>query len=175
MVGNILLTKKELMEGAREMFRVTTLDPTKPKRPEILEAAFYKDDFFGCKAGLTVSGQLEGETLAMALGKIYTFGPTFRAENSNTSRHLAEFWMVEPEIAFADLNDNAAMAEKLLKYVFSAVLNERRDDMEFFAERVDKDAITRLEQFVSADFAQVDYTDAIEILKNSGRTFEFPV
>ncbi|ACQ92718.1 asparaginyl-tRNA synthetase [Tolumonas auensis DSM 9187] len=161
-------------EGAGEMFRVSTLDMENLPRTD-KGSIDYNQDFFGKEAFLTVSGQLNLETYACAMSKVYTFGPTFRAENSNTSRHLAEFWMVEPEIAFADLNDNAAMAEKLLKYVFSAVLNERRDDMEFFAERVDKDAITRLEQFVSADFAQVDYTDAIEILKNSGRTFEFPV
>ena len=161
-------------EGAGEMFRVSTLDMENLPRTD-KSSIDYNQDFFGKEAFLTVSGQLNLETYACAMSKVYTFGPTFRAENSNTSRHLAEFWMVEPEIAFADLNDNAAMAEKLLKYVFSAVLNERRDDMEFFAERVDKDAITRLEQFVSADFAQVDYTDAIEILKNSGRTFEFPV
>ncbi len=161
-------------EGAGEMFRVSTLDMENLPRTD-KGAIDYNQDFFGKEAFLTVSGQLNLETYACAMSKVYTFGPTFRAENSNTSRHLAEFWMVEPEIAFADLNDNAALAEKLLKYVFTAVLNERRDDMEFFAERVDKDAITRLEQFVKADFAQVDYTDAIEILKNSGRTFEFPV
>ncbi len=161
-------------EGAGEMFRVSTLDMENLPRTD-KGAIDYEQDFFGKEAFLTVSGQLNLETYACALSKVYTFGPTFRAENSNTSRHLAEFWMVEPEIAFATLEDNAALAEKLLKYVFKAVLDERRDDMEFFAERVDKDAITRLEQFVNSDFAQVDYTDAIEILKKSGRTFEFPV
>jgi asparaginyl-tRNA synthetase len=161
-------------EGAGEMFRVSTLDMENLPRTD-KGAIDYNQDFFGKEAFLTVSGQLNLETYACAMSKVYTFGPTFRAENSNTSRHLAEFWMVEPEIAFANLNDNAALAEKLLKYVFKAVLDERRDDLEFFAERVDKEAITRLEQFISADFAQVDYTDAIEILKNSGRTFEFPV
>ena len=161
-------------EGAGEMFRVSTLDMENLPRTD--EGAIdYNQDFFGKEAFLTVSGQLNLETYACAMSKVYTFGPTFRAENSNTSRHLAEFWMVEPEIAFANLDDNAALAEKLLKYVFTAVLNERRDDMEFFAERVDKEAISRLEQFIKADFAQVDYTDAIEILKKSGRTFEFPV
>ncbi len=161
-------------EGAGEMFRVSTLDMENLPRTDkgVID---YNQDFFGKEAFLTVSGQLNLETYACAMSKVYTFGPTFRAENSNTSRHLAEFWMVEPEIAFANLNDNAALAEKLLKYVFTAVLNERRDDMEFFAERVDKEAISRLEQFIKADFAQVDYTDAIEILKKSGRTFEFPV
>ena len=161
-------------EGAGEMFRVSTLDMENLPRTD-KGAIDYNQDFFGKEAFLTVSGQLNLETYACAMSKVYTFGPTFRAENSNTSRHLAEFWMVEPEIAFANLNDNAALAEKLLKYVFTAVLNERRDDMEFFAERVDKEAISRLEQFIKADFAQVDYTDAIEILKKSGRTFEFPV
>ena len=161
-------------EGAGEMFRVSTLDMENLPRTDkgVID---YNQDFFGKEAFLTVSGQLNLETYACAMSKVYTFGPTFRAENSNTSRHLAEFWMVEPEIAFANLDDNAALAEKLLKYVFTAVLNERRDDMEFFAERVDKEAISRLEQFIKADFAQVDYTDAIEILKKSGRTFEFPV
>ena len=161
-------------EGAGEMFRVSTLDMENLPRTD-KGAIDYNQDFFGKEAFLTVSGQLNLETYACAMSKVYTFGPTFRAENSNTSRHLAEFWMVEPEIAFANLDDNAALAEKLLKYVFKAVLDERRDDLEFFEERVDKEAITRLEQFISADFAQVDYTDAIEILKNSGRTFEFPV
>ena len=161
-------------EGAGEMFRVSTLDMENLPRTD-KGTIDYNQDFFGKEAFLTVSGQLNLETYACAMSKVYTFGPTFRAENSNTSRHLAEFWMVEPEIAFANLDDNAALAEKLLKYVFKAVLDERRDDLEFFAERVDKEAITRLEQFINADFAQVDYTDAIEILKNSGRTFEFPV
>jgi asparaginyl-tRNA synthetase len=161
-------------EGAGEMFRVSTLDMENLPRTD-KGAIDYNQDFFGKEAFLTVSGQLNLETYACAMSKVYTFGPTFRAENSNTSRHLAEFWMVEPEIAFTNLDDNAALAEKLLKYVFKAVLDERRDDLEFFEERVDKEAITRLEQFISADFAQVDYTDAIEILKNSGRTFEFPV
>ncbi len=161
-------------EGAGEMFRVSTLDMENLPRTD-KGAIDYNQDFFGKEAFLTVSGQLNLETYACAMSKVYTFGPTFRAENSNTSRHLAEFWMVEPEIAFANLDDNAALAVKLLKYVFTAVLNERRDDVEFFAERVDKEAISRLEQFIKADFAQVDYTDAIEILKKSGRTFEFPV
>ncbi|MBP6519591.1 asparagine--tRNA ligase, partial [Shewanella sp.] len=110
-----------------------------------------------------------------ALSKVYTFGPTFRAENSNTSRHLAEFWMVEPEVAFANLNDIASLAEAMLKYAFNAVLTERMDDLTFFAQHVDKTVIDRLQSFVSSDFAQVDYTDAVEILQNCGRTFEFPV
>ncbi|UUE08440.1 asparagine--tRNA ligase [Dickeya zeae] len=161
-------------EGAGEMFRVSTLDLENLPRDDQGKVDF-SDDFFGKEAFLTVSGQLNGETYACALSKIYTFGPTFRAENSNTSRHLAEFWMIEPEIAFATLDDVAALAENLLKFVFKAVLEERADDMKFFAERVDKDAISRLERFVTSDFAQVDYTDAITILENCGQTFENPV
>ncbi|MGV6989324.1 asparagine--tRNA ligase [Testudinibacter sp. P80/BLE/0925] len=161
-------------EGAGEMFRVSTLDLENLPRGEN-GLVDYKQDFFGKEAFLTVSGQLNGETYACALSKIYTFGPTFRAENSNTTRHLAEFWMVEPEVAFADLADNAALAEAMLKYVFKAVLEERADDLKFFAERVDKDVITRLQKFIASDFAQIDYTDAIEVLLKSGKTFEFPV
>ncbi len=161
-------------EGAGEMFRVSTLDMENLPRTDKGDID-YSEDFFGKEAFLTVSGQLNGETYASAMSKIYTFGPTFRAENSNTSRHLAEFWMVEPEVAFADLEDIAKLAENMLKYVFNAVLTERRDDMEFFAQRVEKTAISRLEEFVTKDFAQVDYTDAIEILKACGKKFEFPV
>ncbi len=161
-------------EGAGEMFRITTLDVANPPKNDRGQVDYSKD-FFGKEAFLTVSGQLNAETIASSLSKVYTFGPTFRAENSNTTRHLAEFWMVEPEVAFYDLNDNAALAEAMLKYVFKAVLTERRDDMEFFAERVDKDAIKRLEDFISSDFAQVDYTDAITILQNCGKKFEYPV
>ncbi len=161
-------------EGAGEMFRVSTLDMANiPMTDE--GKVDYDQDFFGKEAFLTVSGQLNAETYACALSKVYTFGPTFRAENSNTSRHLAEFWMVEPELAFANLDDAAKLAEDMLKYAFNAVLTERRDDLEFFAQRINKEAITRLEQFVSSDFAQVDYTDAVEILKASGRKFEFDV
>lgn len=161
-------------EGAGEMFRVSTLDMNNLPRTDKGEVDF-SEDFFGREAFLTVSGQLNGETYASALSKVYTFGPTFRAENSNTSRHLAEFWMVEPEVAFADLNDIAGLAEKMLKYAFSAVLAERRDDMEFFAQRVDKEAITRLEHFIASDFAQIYYTDAITVLENCGQKFENPV
>ena len=161
-------------EGAGEMFRVSTLDLANLPRNEAGKIDF-TNDFFGRETFLTVSGQLNVETYCMALSKVYTFGPTFRAENSNTSRHLAEFWMIEPEVAFNDLEANAKLAEALLKYVFQAVLNERRDDLEFFAERIDKEAISRLEKFVSSDFAQVDYTDAIEILKNCGKKFDFDV
>lgn len=169
-VSTPLITASDT-EGAGEMFRVSTLDLENLPRTEN-GAIDFREDFFGKEAFLTVSGQLNGETYACALSKVYTFGPTFRAENSNTSRHLAEFWMVEPEIAFASLDDVATLAEKMLKYVFQAVLNERADDMKFFAERVDKDAIDRLQRFVTSDFAQIDYTDAIEILRVSGQKFE---
>ncbi|MCC4797257.1 asparagine--tRNA ligase [Enterovibrio norvegicus] len=161
-------------EGAGEMFRVSTLDMENLPRTDEGKVDF-NEDFFGKETFLTVSGQLNAEAYACALSKVYTFGPTFRAENSNTSRHLAEFWMVEPEVAFADLDDVATLAEDMLKYVFKAVLAERRDDLEFFAQRIDKEAITRLEKFVDSDFAQIDYTDAIDILLKSGQTFENPV
>ncbi|MGG2142263.1 asparagine--tRNA ligase [Symbiopectobacterium sp. RP] len=172
-VSTPLITASDT-EGAGEMFRVSTLDLENLPRTDAGKVDF-SEDFFGKEAFLTVSGQLNGETYACALSNVYTFGPTFRAENSNTSRHLAEFWMIEPEVAFATLDDAAALAESLLKYVFKAVLEERADDMAFFAKRVDKEAISRLENFVSADFAQVDYNDAIEILLNCGHTFENPV
>jgi asparaginyl-tRNA synthetase len=172
-VSTPLITASDC-EGAGEMFRVSTLDLENLPRTDDGKVDF-SEDFFGKESFLTVSGQLNGETYACALSKIYTFGPTFRAENSNTSRHLAEFWMVEPEVAFADLNDVAGLAERMLKYCFRAVLNERRDDLEFFAQRVDKTVIERLENFVNSDFAQVDYTDAIEILKSCGKKFEFDV
>ncbi|ABO23766.1 asparagine--tRNA ligase [Shewanella loihica] len=172
-VSTPLITASDC-EGAGEMFRVSTLDLENLPRTDDGKVDF-SEDFFGKESFLTVSGQLNGETYACALSKIYTFGPTFRAENSNTSRHLAEFWMVEPEVAFADLNDVAGLAERMLKYCFRAVLNERRDDLEFFAQRVDKTVIERLESFVNSDFAQVDYTDAIEILKSCGKKFEFDV
>ncbi|QKJ86626.1 Asparagine--tRNA ligase [Paramixta manurensis] len=172
-VSTPLITASDT-EGAGEMFRVSTLDlENLPRDPQ--GKVDFSEDFFGKEAFLTVSGQLNGETYASALSKIYTFGPTFRAENSNTSRHLAEFWMLEPEIAFASLDDAAALAEAMLKYVFKAVLEERADDMAFFAERVDKDAVSRLERFVTTDFAQVDYTDAVSILSTCGQTFENPV
>ena len=161
-------------EGAGEMFRVSTLDMNNLPRTDKGDVD-YKEDFFGKETFLTVSGQLNAETYACALGKVYTFGPTFRAENSNTTRHLAEFWMVEPEIAFADLDDAAKLAEDMLKYCFNAVLEERMDDMQFFAQRINKEAISRLENFVKSDFAQVDYTDAIKILEECGKEFEFPV
>ncbi|PHM70181.1 asparagine--tRNA ligase [Xenorhabdus kozodoii] len=172
-VSSPLITASDT-EGAGEMFRVSTLDLQNLPRTDKGEVDF-SQDFFGREAFLTVSGQLNGEAYACALSKIYTFGPTFRAENSNTSRHLAEFWMVEPEVAFADLNDIAKLSEEMLKYVFKAALEERADDLAFFAERVDSEVITRLEKFVDSEFVQLDYTDAIEILENCGQAFENPV
>lgn len=161
-------------EGAGAMFKVSTLDLMNiPKTPD--GKIDFTKDFFGKQAYLTVSGQLNVETYCMALSKCYTFGPTFRAENSNTARHLAEFWMIEPEIAFADLKTDADLAEDFLKYIFRAVLNERSDDMKFFAERIDKECITRLEKFVESSFERMTYTDAINALEKSGEKFEFPV
>jgi asparaginyl-tRNA synthetase len=161
-------------EGAGEMFRVSTLDMLNVPKTDKGEVDF-SQDFFGKETFLTVSGQLNVETYCTAMSKVYTFGPTFRAENSNTSRHLAEFWMIEPEVAFADLADVAQLAEDMLKYVFKAVLTERADDMAFFAERIKSDAVTRLEQVIEQDFVRMNYTDAIEILQNCGKKFEFPV
>jgi asparaginyl-tRNA synthetase len=161
-------------EGAGAMFRVSTLDLANlPRTPE--GQVDYSKDFFGKPASLTVSGQLNVETYCMAMSRVYTFGPTFRAENSNTTRHLAEFWMIEPEIAFADLKADADLAEAFLKYIFKAVLDERGDDMKFFVERIDKEAVSRLEKFVDASFERMDYTDAIKLLEHSGKKFEFPV
>lgn len=161
-------------EGAGELFRVSTLDLMNLPRKEDGSVDF-SQDFFGCESYLTVSGQLNVEAFCLAMSKVYTFGPTFRAENSNTSRHLAEFWMVEPEIAFADLEDNAALAENFLKYVFAEVLEKRADDMAFFAQRVDKEAISRLQTVVDRDFVHMDYSDAVDILLKCGKSFEFPV
>ena len=165
-------------EGAGEMFRVTTLDPKNPPLTETGEVD-YKKDFFGRETNLTVSGQLEGETFAMSLGKIYTFGPTFRAENSNTSRHLAEFWMIEPEMAFYDLIDNMNLAEDFIKYVLKYTLEARREDIEFLnqrfleeekskpqAERSEMSLIEKLEFVIHNDFKRVSYTEAVDILKN---------
>jgi asparaginyl-tRNA synthetase len=161
-------------EGAGELFRVSTLDFANIPRDDQNKPDF-SADFFGREAFLTVSGQLNVESYCLALSKVYTFGPTFRAENSNTSRHLAEFWMIEPEIAFADLNDNADLAESFLKTVVKDVLEERADDMAFFAERIDKTLMSRLEKLVQSEFARMDYTDAIEVLKRADKKFEFPV
>ncbi len=161
-------------EGAGHMFRVSTLDMLNPPRRDD-GGIDYSEDFFGKETFLTVSGQLNVEAYCLALSKVYTFGPTFRAENSNTARHLAEFWMIEPEIAFANLDDNADLAEDFLKYVFRAVLDERGDDMDFFAQRIEKTAISRLQGFVDTSFERIQYDEAIQILMRSGKTFDFPV
>ncbi|HZE65680.1 MAG TPA: asparagine--tRNA ligase [Sporichthyaceae bacterium] len=164
-------------EGAGAMFRVSTLDLANlPRTPD--GKVDFNEDFFGREAHLTVSGQLNVETYCLAMSKVYTFGPTFRAENSNTARHLAEFWMIEPEIAFADLTADADLAEAFLKYLFRAVLDERGDDLAFFAERIDPSCVSRLESFVESSFERMDYTDAIAALEKAvagGRSFEFPV
>jgi asparaginyl-tRNA synthetase len=164
-------------EGAGAMFRVSTLDLANlPKGAD--GQPDFGQDFFGREAHLTVSGQLNVESYCLAMSRVYTFGPTFRAENSNTARHLAEFWMIEPEIAFADLHDDADLAEDLLKYIFRAVLDERGDDLAFFAERIDPDCVGRLERFVDASFERMEYGDAIAALERvvaDGRRFEFAV
>jgi len=161
-------------EGAGELFRVSTLDLANlPRTPE--GGVDYAEDFFGRETFLTVSGQLNVETFCLAMRNVYTFGPTFRAENSNTSRHLSEFWMIEPEIAFADLAANADLAEDYLQYVFKAVLDEHADDMAFFAQYVEKTAVERLERFVTSSFERMDYTDAVAALEQAKRKFEFPV
>jgi len=161
-------------EGAGEMFRVSTLDAAAPPRNAEGRVDFAQD-FFGREAHLTVSGQLEAEIAALALTNVYTFGPTFRAENSNTSRHLAEFWMVEPEMAFCDLQGDMEVAEAFLKHVFRAVLDACPDDMRFFAERIDKTVIETLEHIVASPFERLTYTEAVDVLQKSGRPFEFPV
>ena len=161
-------------EGAGQMFRVSTLDASNPPRTPDGAVDFDKD-FFGRETRLTVSGQLNVETYCLALSKVYTFGPTFRAENSNTRRHLAEFWMIEPEIAFADLAADADLAEAFLKSIFAALLDERKDDMAFFEKFVDKTCQTRLTQLVETKFERLDYTEAIRLLEKSGEKFEFPV
>ena len=161
-------------EGAGEMFRVTTLDINNPPRTEDGKVDYSKD-FFGKAANLTVSGQLEGETFAQAFGNIYTFGPTFRAENSNTARHAAEFWMIEPEIAFADLNDDMQLAWDMIKYIINHVLENCTQESEFFNKFVDKTLKERLTALRDADYVKVDYTDAIDILLKSGEQFQYPV
>jgi len=161
-------------EGAGELFRVSTLDALNAPKNDKGSVDFDRD-FFAREAYLTVSGQLNAESYAMALSKVYTFGPTFRAENSNTSRHLAEFWMVEPEMAFANLEDNANLAEDFLTYLFKAVLEEREDDMAFFAQRIDKEALSRLQHVAESSFERMDYTDAVALLKKSTKKFEYPV
>lgn len=161
-------------EGAGEMFRVTTLDLDNLPRTADGKVDYSKD-FFGKETNLTVSGQLSAETFAMAFRNVYTFGPTFRAENSNTTRHAAEFWMIEPEMAFADLNDNMEIAEEMLKYIIQYVLDNAPEEMEFFNSFVDKGLLDRLHNILDNEFGRVTYTDAVELLKKSGHTFEYPV
>ena len=161
-------------EGAGELFRVSTLDLANLPRTSDGKIDFAQD-FFGRETFLTVSGQLNVESYCLALSKVYTFGPTFRAENSNTSRHLAEFWMIEPEIAFAALADNAALAEALLKHVFRTVLAERPDDMAFFEERIEKGLIAKLNGIVDSEFVRMEYTEAVRVLEQAKQRFEFPV
>jgi len=160
-------------EGAGEMFRVTTLDPLAP--PKSAGGVDWSQDFFAERTGLTVSGQLQGELFATAFSDIYTFGPTFRAENSNTSRHAAEFWMIEPEIAFADLADDCQLAEDFLRYLVTYALEHCGEDLAFFNERIEPGLIARLETLAAASFQRVSYTEAVERLQGAGRSFEFPV
>jgi len=160
-------------EGAGALFRVTTIDPENP--PKADGKVDYKQDFFGKPAYLTVSGQLQVETFCCALGNVYTFGPTFRAENSNTPRHLAEFWMVEPEMAFSDLTDNMDLAEAFLKRIIKDAMEKCAEDLKFFAERIDKGLMARLENVLNNPFRRLPYTEAVEILQKSGKTWEFPV
>jgi len=161
-------------EGAGEMFRVTTLDPLNPPMTEDGKVDFSKD-FFGQETNLTVSGQLEAESFALAFGKVYTFGPTFRAENSNTARHAAEFWMLEPEMAFADLNDYMDTAEAMIKYVVKHLLEKCPEEMQFFNSFYDKDLINRLSNLATSDFGRVSYTEAVEILKQHNDKFDYKV
>ena len=161
-------------EGAGQQFGVSTLDPNNPPKTEEGKVDFSKD-FFAKRTYLTVSGQLEVEPFCCSLGDVYTFGPTFRAENSNTPRHLAEFWMVEPEIAFADLNDDADLAEDFLKHIFRTVLRDCKEDLEFFNQRIDKTLIETLTHIVDSDFVRLNYTEAIELLEKSGKKWEYPV
>lgn len=161
-------------EGAGEMFQVTTLDLNNPARDEKGEIDF-KEDFFGKKAGLTVSGQLNAEALVMGLNKVYTFGPTFRAENSYTTRHASEFWMMEPEMAFADLNDDMDLEEKMLKYLINYILREIPEEMEFFDKFIENGLVERLQKLANSTFRRMTYTEGIELLEKSGKKFEYPV
>lgn len=161
-------------EGAGELFRVSTLDQLNPAKTADGKID-YTQDFFGQEAYLTVSGQLQAEAYACALSKVYTFGPTFRAENSNTARHLAEFWMVEPEMAFADIHNDIDLADQLLKYVLKFVLDHNADDIDFFTQRVDKTCIERLQNIISTPMAKMTYTDAIELLQKTNKKFDYPV
>ena len=160
-------------EGAGEMFQVTTIDIDNPVRKDKL--LDYSEDFFGKKTHLTVSGQLEAEIYAMAFQNVYTFGPTFRAENSNTARHAAEFWMIEPEMAFADLNDNMDVAQDMVKYIIRYCLEHAKEEMEFFNSFVDKGLFERLENILNNDFERITYTKAIELLEKSNQKFDYPV
>lgn len=161
-------------EGAGQMFRVSTLDMLNPPKTDEGKVDFTKD-FFGKETNLTVSGQLQAENFALAYRDVYTFGPTFRAENSNTTRHAAEFWMIEPEIAFADLKDDMQLAEDMMKYIISYVMENAPEEMEFFNSFIDKGLIERLTNIVNADFGRITYTEAIDILKKADKEFEFPV
>ena len=161
-------------EGAGEMFRITTLDMDNPPRKED-GSIDYSQDFFGKETSLTVSGQLQGETYALAFRNIYTFGPTFRAENSHTQRHASEFWMIEPEISFADLQDNMELAEAMIKHIINYVLENAPEEMQFFNSFVDKGLLDRLNSIVNADFGRVTYTEAVELLNKSGKEFQYPV
>ena len=161
-------------EGAGEMFKVSTLDMNNPPRNDE-KAVDYSQDFFGKETSLTVSGQLNVETFCMAFKNVYTFGPTFRAENSNTTRHAAEFWMIEPEIAFADLEDDMELAEDMIKYIINYVLENAPEEMAFFNQFIDKGLLDRLTALVKADFGRVTYTEAVDILKKCGKTFDYPV
>lgn len=161
-------------EGAGEMFHVTTLPLDNMPKTDDGQVDF-NQDFFGREASLTVSGQLEAEIFALAFKNVYTFGPTFRAENSNTARHASEFWMIEPEIAFADLEDNMKLAEDMVKYIINEVLENAPEEMAFFNQFMDKGLIERLENLVNSDFGRITYTEAIEVLKKSGHKFEYPV
>lgn len=161
-------------EGAGEMFRITTLPMEDLPRTEE-GAVDYSKDFFGKESSLTVSGQLEAETFALAFRNVYTFGPTFRAENSHTARHASEFWMIEPEVAFADLNDNMQLAEDMIKFIINYVLENCPEEMAFFNQFMDKGLLERLNGLVNADFARVTYTEAVDILQKSGKKFEYPV
>ena len=161
-------------EGAGEMFRVTTLDMDNlPKNED--GTVDYSGDFFGKETNLTVSGQLEAETYALAFRNVYTFGPTFRAENSNTARHASEFWMIEPEISFADLQDNMELAEAMIKYIINYVLENAPEEMQFFNSFVDKGVLERLNHIVNSDFGRVTYTEAVDLLLKSGKEFQYPV
>ena len=161
-------------EGAGEMFRVTTLDMENLPRNDD-GTVDYSGDFFGKETNLTVSGQLEAETYALAFRNVYTFGPTFRAENSNTARHASEFWMIEPEIAFADLEDNMVLAEAMIKYIINYVLENAPEEMQFFNSFVDKGLLERLDHIANSDFGRVTYTEAVDLLLKSGKEFQYPV